>query len=257
MRAGGATKTRTQATKGATSACLRIATIDRDQRFLGSLAAGLMPLQWTLIKHPAAVSSSVLRNGSPHVALVDIDILGPRWDGWLVRQCEAAPDLPIVICTARSTVGQRVRGLQAGAEDWISKPCDVAELAARVQAILRGRRNDPLPAREDAPLRAGGLELRTDLFDAFARGTAAGLTRREFDIVLLLATHRGRVLSRETIYKRTWGYEMVAGDRSVDTFIRKIRAKLGAVSPSWEYIHTHKGQGYRFGAKRLGRRERP
>jgi len=102
------------------------------------------------------------------------------------------------------------------------------------------------------PTVAGELEVRTDQFQAFAGGRSADLTRREFELIQLLADHSGQVLPREEIYERVWGYAMVHGDRSVDVFVRKLRQKLERVSPSWRYIHTHFGIGYRFAAESVG-----
>jgi len=83
------------------------------------------------------------------------------------------------------------------------------------------------------------------------RGGSLDLTRREFELIELLAGGEGRVLEREEIYSRLWGYTMVRGDRSVDVFVRKLRQKLEKASPRWRYIHTHFGIGYRFAAESL------
>ena len=80
----------------------------------------------------------------------------------------------------------------------------------------------------------------------FANGRSADLTRREFDVLSLLAQSEGRVISRDEIYASVWGYMLPHGDRSVDVFVGKVRAKLQLVSPDWDYIHTHFGSGYRF-----------
>ena len=93
---------------------------------------------------------------------------------------------------------------------------------------------------------AGELEIRPDQFQAFVDRASIDLTRREFEVLQLLAEANGQVLKREEIYQRVWGYAMVRGDRSVDVFVRKVRQKLEKVSPNWEYIHTHFGIGYRF-----------
>jgi DNA-binding winged helix-turn-helix (wHTH) protein len=98
---------------------------------------------------------------------------------------------------------------------------------------------------------AGEVEVRTDHFQAFVNGSSLDLTRREFELIELLATAEGRVLEREEIYSRLWGYAMVRGDRSVDVFVRKLRQKLEKASPRWRYIHTHFGIGYRFAAESL------
>ena len=98
---------------------------------------------------------------------------------------------------------------------------------------------------------AGEVEIRSDHFQAFVNGRSLELTRREYELIELLAGAEGRVLEREEIYSRLWGYAMVRGDRSVDVFVRKLRQKLEKASPSWRYIHTHFGIGYRFAAQSL------
>jgi len=95
------------------------------------------------------------------------------------------------------------------------------------------------------------VEVRVDQFQAFVGGVSLDLTRREFELIELLAAAEGRVLEREEIYSRLWGYTMVRGDRSVDVFVRKLRQKLEKASPRWRYIHTHFGIGYRFAAESL------
>jgi DNA-binding response OmpR family regulator len=95
-------------------------------------------------------------------------------------------------------------------------------------------------------VQAGEVEIRADQFQAFVREASVDLTRREFELISLLAGAEGRVLEREEIYERVWGYAMARGDRSVDVFVRKLRQKLEKASPSWRYIHTHFGVGYRF-----------
>jgi DNA-binding winged helix-turn-helix (wHTH) protein len=104
---------------------------------------------------------------------------------------------------------------------------------------------------DDEPIVAGELTIRPDLFDAFVADDAAGLSRKEYDLLRHLSGADGRVLEREQIYQRVWGYTMVRGDRSVDVFVRKLRNKLERVSPDWRYVHTHFGIGYRFAPERV------
>jgi DNA-binding response OmpR family regulator len=99
------------------------------------------------------------------------------------------------------------------------------------------------------PILAGEVEIHRDQYQAFVNAVSIDLTRREFELIELLAGSGGRVLEREFIYQRLWGYSMVRGDRSVDVFVRKLRQKLERVSPDWRYIHTHFGIGYRFAAE--------
>ena len=176
--------------------------------------------------------------------VVDLAVLGAHgWD-YLDRVCSEMPSLAVVVCTGQSTVAQRVRGLRIGADDWLTKPCHPEELIARIEAVVRRRRRSE--ARSEGPVQAGELEIRTDQFQAFVGGSSVELTRREFELIDLLSKAEGRVLEREEIYQRVWGYAMARGDRSVDVFVRKLRQKLEKASPEWVYIHTHFGVGYRF-----------
>jgi DNA-binding response OmpR family regulator len=130
-----------------------------------------------------------------------------------------------------------------GADDWITKPCHPEEVLARVEAVVRRRRR---AATAGKPEVAGELEIRPDQFQAFVGGCSLDLTRREYELIEMLAGARGDVLERAEIYRRVWGYAMARGDRSVDVFVRKLRLKLEQASPGWRYIHTHFGVGYRF-----------
>jgi DNA-binding response OmpR family regulator len=181
---------------------------------------------------------------------VDLAVLGEGAWGFLDRLTAALPSLGVVVVTGRSSVAQRVRGLRAGADDWVTKPAHPEEVLARVEAVVRRRKQ--ASARVDTgPLVAGELEIRADQFQAFVGGRSVDLTRREFELIQLLADVAGQVLPREEIYQRVWGYAMVHGDRSVDVFVRKLRQKLEKASPRWRYIHTHFGIGYRFAAESL------
>ena len=118
-----------------------------------------------------------------------------------------------------------MRGLRLGADDWITKPCHPEEVIARVQSVVRRRRRSASRA-EVEPITAGEVEIRSDRFQAFVGDRSIDLTRREFELIELLAAAEGRVLEREEVYSRLWGYTMVRGDRSVDVFVRKLRQKL-------------------------------
>jgi DNA-binding response OmpR family regulator len=181
--------------------------------------------------------------------LADPSVLGEEGLDYLGRVCERLPHLGVIVCTGRSTVAQRVRGLRLGVDDWITKPCHPEELMARVEAVLRRRRAGELPTVAET-IAAGELEIRPEMFDAYVGDHSASLSRKEYELLRQLAAADGRVLEREDIYQRVWGYTMVRGDRSVDVFVRKLRQKLEALSPEWRYVHTHFGVGYRFAAER-------
>lgn len=227
---------------------LRLAVIDTDSGFLQVLDKRLERLGWEhrTLASPVPVETLVAMRLSALV--VDLAILGPgAWD-YLERVCSAIPGLGVVVCTGQSTVAQRVRGLRLGADDWLGKPCHPEELIARVEAVVRRRRRSDARDERQA-VAAGELEIRSDRFQAFVDGESVDLTRREFELIELLAASEGRVLEREEIYQRVWGYAMARGDRSVDVFVRKLRQKLEKASPEWRYIHTHFGVGYRFSAE--------
>jgi DNA-binding response OmpR family regulator len=183
--------------------------------------------------------------------LVDLTVLGDEAWSYLERVCELLPDLGVVVCTGRSTVAQRVRALRLGVDDWVGKPCHPEEVMARIEAVSRRRRRSRAGAGA-GPLVVGELKIRADQFQAFAGDGSLDLTRREFELLQLLADAKGQVLEREAIYQRVWGYAMAHGDRSVDVFIRKLRQKLEKRSPGWRYIHTHFGVGYRFDPEPVG-----
>jgi len=229
---------------------LRLAIIDDDSGFVRVLANRLESAGWQFRAQTSSVPPTELVAMRLNALLLDPACLGSLgWD-YLVRVSETLPGLGIVVCTERSTVAQRVRGLRIGADDWISKPCHPEEVVARLEAVARRRRRARAPA-DAGPLVRGDLELRADQFQAFVGGRSVELTRREFEVLHLLAEAEGQVLQREDIYQRVWGYAMAHGDRSVDVFVRKLRSKIEAASPRWSYIHTHFGIGYRFQLKSL------
>jgi DNA-binding response OmpR family regulator len=229
---------------------LRIAVLDRDSGFIQVLSKRLDRLGWEhrVLASPVPTDAVVAMRLS--AVVVDLAVLGPQAWTWLERLCTALPELGIVVCTGPSTVAQRVRGLRLGADDWITKPCHPEEVIARVQSVVRRRRRSAARA-ESKPVAAGEVVIRSDRFQAFVGEQSIDLTRREFELIELLASAGGRVLEREEIYSRLWGYTMVRGDRSVDVFVRKLRQKLERASPEWRYIHTHFGIGYRFAAESL------
>jgi DNA-binding response OmpR family regulator len=233
---------------GTSTQPLRLAVIDTDSGFLQVLDKRLERLGWEHRTLASAVPVETIVAMRLSALVVDLAVLGPAaWD-YLERVCAELPGLGVVVCTGQSTVAQRVRGLRLGADDWLSKPCHPEELIARVESVVRRRRRTDA-RQERGPVAAGELEIRSDRFQAFVGDASVDLTRREFELIELLAASEGRVLEREEIYQRVWGYAMARGDRSVDVFVRKLRQKLEKASPDWRYIHTHFGVGYRFAAE--------
>jgi DNA-binding response OmpR family regulator len=233
------------------SQTIRLAVIDDDSGFVTVLAKRADAAGWQLRQGRGALPPRDLVAMKLNALLVDPALLGDEGWEYLDRIASMLPDLGLVVCTARSTVAQRVRGLRLGVDDWITKPCHPEEAMARIEAVTRRRRQGRREF-EASPVAAGDLEIRPDRFQAFVGDEPLDLTRREFELLRLLAEERGQVLERETIYQRVWGYAMAHGDRSVDVFIRKLRQKLEKHSPRWSYIHTHFGIGYRFDPEPAG-----
>jgi DNA-binding response OmpR family regulator len=224
---------------------IRLALIDVDSGFVRVVTKRLEGHGWEYRVLGSVPRVEDLVSMRLNALVVDLTMLGPEaWD-YLERVCTALPGMGVIVCTGRTSVAQRVRGLRLGADDWLTKPCHPEELIARVEAVVRRRKRAAVRI-ETGPVVAGELEIRVDQFQAFVRGNSIELTRREFELLQLLAEAEGQVLQREEIYQRVWGYAMARGDRSVDVFVRKVRQKLEAASPDWEYIHTHFGVGYRF-----------
>lgn len=224
---------------------IRLAVIDTDSSFLTVLVKRLDGIGWEHRVSDGPIPLDEIVAMKLNVVIVDpVALGGEAWD-YLEKLCGSVPGLGVVVCTARSTVAQRVRGLRLGADDWVMKPSHPEEVLARVEAVARRRKRAHV--RTDVgPLVAGELEIRADQYQAFTGGESVGLTRREFELLEVLAAESGSVVERERLYERVWGYSMAHGDRSVDVFVRKLRQKLQARSAAWKYIHTHFGIGYRF-----------
>jgi DNA-binding response OmpR family regulator len=158
----------------------------------------------------------------------------------ILRSRAATSRLPILMLTARTGENDRVTGLDLGADDYVTKPFSLRELSARVRALLRRAQNAPMSSTVYR-----GQDLVVD-FDAVAvtvLGQSVRLTRREFELLKCLVENRNRVLSRERLLERVWGYERSVETRSIDVHVGRLRSKLGAAG---RQIETVVGLGYRF-----------
>jgi DNA-binding response OmpR family regulator len=228
---------------------LRLAVIDRDTGLMQVLANRLDTLGWDHRVLSGAVTAEALVQMRLNALVLDLAMIGPGSWEYLERVCARLPGLAVIVCTSPSSVAQRVRGLRLGADAWVTKPCHPEELICVVEAALRRHRRADMP-EIDAAVSIGEITIRPDLYQAYVSETSLELTAREFEILQLLS-QSDRVLRREEIYERVWGYAMAHGDRSVDVFVRKLRQKLRTASPEWDYIHTHFGVGYRFAPEAL------
>jgi DNA-binding response OmpR family regulator len=233
-----------QAASGRSHNRLRLAVIDRDPGFMQVMSNRLEALGWDLRTLSSAVTADALVVMRLNALVLDVAVLGPGSWEYLERVCARLPGLAVIVCTGPSSVAQRVRGLRLGADAWVTKPCHAEELICVIEAAIRRHRRNEMPELQTATI-VGEITIRPDLYQAYRGEDSLELTAREFEILHLLS-QSDRVLRREEIYERVWGYAMAHGDRSVDVFVRKLRQKLRTASSSWSYIHTHFGVGYRF-----------
>ncbi len=160
----------------------------------------------------------------------------------ILRARPSTSHVPIIMLTARTGEADRVAGLDVGADDYVTKPFSLRELAARVRAVLRRGRPDQA-ARAPGVYRGRLLEADFDAVAVSVEGRAVRLTRREFELLRYLVENRNRVLSRDRLLERVWGYDRLVETRSVDVHVGRLRGKLGPVG---RQIETVVGLGYRF-----------
>jgi two-component system phosphate regulon response regulator PhoB len=157
----------------------------------------------------------------------------------------ATADIPIIFCTARDSEDDMVMGLNLGADDYIVKPYTVRNVVARIKSVLRRTSGHKVPqaAARTNSLVVEGLHLDMEFKRCTVDGTEVKLTRKEFELLAYLISHRGRVCSREQILGRVWSDEVVVLDRTIDVNITRVRQKIG---PYGAYIVTKSGYGYGF-----------
>src|SRR6476619_1146979 len=171
---------------------IRLASIDNDSGFVTVLAKRAEAAGWQHRQLASEVPPKELVAMKLNAVVIDMAVLDEGGWSYLERVCGMLPDLGVVVCTGQSTVAQRVRGLRLGADDWVTKPCHPEEVLARVEAVVR-RRKQAAGGAEESPLTAGDREIRPDQFQAFAQGRSADLTRREFEVLQLIANAEGKV----------------------------------------------------------------
>jgi two-component system, OmpR family, alkaline phosphatase synthesis response regulator PhoP len=177
--------------------------------------------------------------------LVILDLMLPGMDGMEVAaRLRQESEVYILMLSARSEEMDRVAGLRLGADDYLTKPFSPRELVARVEAILRRRRNGAA-AQEEAAIHFPHLHISPDRMEAVAGDTLLDLTPTEFNLLLTLANNAGRVLTREQILDRVWGADFYGSDRIVDVYVGQVRRKLEDAAGK-SLIQTVRGVGYKF-----------
>jgi DNA-binding response OmpR family regulator len=223
----------------------RILAVEDDERIREAVKLALEDEGWTV--QGAASGEEAVDLFAHHVPdVVLIDIMLPGIDGFeLCRTLRRSSDVPIVMVTARNDTHDVVAGLEAGADDYLTKPFAPKELSARIRALLRrARTSDSVSAH----LRFGDLEIIPDEGVVRRAGEEIHLTKTEFRLLVELASTPGRVFSRETLLERVWGYGYFGDGRLVDVHVRRLRTKVEADPANPRHVVTVRGLGYKLQA---------
>jgi two-component system, OmpR family, response regulator RegX3 len=189
-----------------------------------------------------------VRRAEPDIVLLDLGL--PDVDGRDVcRAIRTTSQVPIIMLTARGLETDRVVGLELGADDYLVKPFSMAELVARIRAVLRrtGERTKAAAAATSA-LEVGDVRLDPDRYEATHAGERLELPRREFDLLHTLMANAGTVLARSRLMDEVWGADWFGSSKTLDVHVAALRRRLGDDAQEPRYIHTVRGVGFRFAA---------
>jgi len=177
-------------------------------------------------------------------SLVILDIMLPGRDGWAVlHDIRMESETPVIMLTAKGDTGDRVQGLELGADDYIAKPFDAKELIARIKAVLRRS----APAEPERTISLPGLVVSLENYAVTLDGRQLEMPPKEIELLYFLASHNGKVFTREQLLEQVWGFDFFGDSRTVDVHVKRIREKLGE-NHEWE-LRTVWGVGYKFEQK--------
>ncbi|MEO8510351.1 MAG: response regulator transcription factor [Chloroflexota bacterium] len=230
---------------------MKILIVDDDTDITESVRLGF-GLQWREVELLSATNGDdglrLLEEQRPDLVLLDVGL--PRRDGYeILRELRGFTDIPVIMLTARDDVADKVKGLELGADDYITKPFDHLELLARVRAVLR-RLDLKAPKSRVPSFRSGPLEIDFDAQEARLEGEHVALTPTEYRLLEHLARNAGWVVPHATLLSRVWGREYTAELDYLRVYVRRLRDKLGDDPARPRYIRTERGVGYRFIAPR-------
>ncbi len=221
----------------------RILAVEDDERIRAALRMALEDEGWSVVEAESGEAAVELFDASlPDVVLIDIML--PGIDGFeLCRTLRRSSDVPIIMVTARNDTHDVVAGLEAGADDYLTKPFAPKELSARIRAMLRRIRPS---AQSHQRLTFGDLELIPEEGKVLRNGDEVHLTKTEFRLLCELADNPGKVFSRESLLDKVWGYDYFGDGRLVDVHVRRLRTKIELDPASPRHVVTVRGLGYRL-----------
>lgn len=191
-------------------------------------------------------NSALNKINSECYSLILMDIMMPELDGFnVIKAVRKFSRVPIIFLTAKDNQQDKIKGFIAGCDDYITKPFDLTEVSLRISAILKRAENN-IETESKHIIKIKDLELNLLEHTLFRQGTEIVLTKKEFDILVLLAKNRGRVFSSSEIYERVWGEEFLESDNSLLTHIRNLREKINDTVKNSKYIKTVWGVGYKI-----------
>ena len=226
----------------------RILTVEDDERIRTAVKLALEDEGWTVEEAASGEEAiTAFHRTPPDVVLIDIML--PGIDGFeLCRTLRRTSAVPIVMVTARADTHDIVAGLEAGADDYLTKPFAPKELSARIRALLRRIQTPASLAKGHTKLVFGDLEIIPDEGAVLLEGKDTHLTKTEFRLLIELASNPGRVFSREMLLDKVWGYGYFGDGRLVDVHIRRLRTKIEADPANPRHVVTVRGLGYRLQA---------
>ena len=223
----------------------RILTVEDDERIRTAVKLALEDEGWSVEESETGEEALNAFQRQPSDVVL-IDIMLPGIDGFDVcRSIRRVSDVPIIMVTARADTHDVVAGLEAGADDYLTKPFAPKELSARIRALLRRARSTDATS---AHLRFGDLEIIPDEGVVRRAGQEIHLTKTEFKLLVELASSPGRVFSREVLLERVWGYGYFGDGRLVDVHVRRLRTKVEADPANPHHVVTVRGLGYKLQA---------
>jgi DNA-binding response OmpR family regulator len=226
---------------------VKIVVVDDDPDVVESVRLGFL-LHWRDVEILGAPTGraalDLIEQAAPDLVLLDVGL--PDLDGYgVIAQARAFSDVPIIMLTARDDPLDKVKGLELGADDYMTKPFNHLELLARVKAVLR-RLEMPAPVSRTPSFKAGDLEMDFTAQEVRLRDTPLELTPTEYKLLYQLVRNAGRTLPHGTLLARVWGREYLDEVDYVRVYIRRLREKLGDDAERPRYIRTERGVGYRF-----------